>query len=40
MQSDDRSQLGSTVPELNFLTSGFMFFIFGLSDHVTENNVN
>lgn len=28
------------VPGLNFLTSEFMFLIFGLSDHLTENDIN
>ena len=40
MQWVIRSQLGTTVPGLNFLTSEFMFLIFGLSDHLTENNIN
>ena len=40
MQLVDRSQLGSTIPELNFLTSEFMFLIFGSSDYLTENNIN
>ena len=28
------------VPGLNFLTSEFMFLIFDLSDHLTENDIN